>query len=1490
MATMIFGAIGGGSIVSSLVGVAAGAGLSFLGGLIGRKRQSQAPKVTFGQHIDEIHVSGAQEGAPIRRLYGRARLGGQVIWATNFREFDEWVPNFTQSAATGKGGGGSPSATVEWTQIWHAEVSFAVAFCAGGPGTSLGRVWADGKLLDLTKYAWRFYDGAESQEPDALIEATEGVGNAPAYRGVCYLVFERMLADKFGNRIPNISAEIIHRPENAGADDLSNTLKSVCIIPGTTEFGYATTIYRASAAAGAWSPANANAEDSISDFVVSLDSLVGLNASSAAADNPFGEGGLVAQAQNASVTGGDWRSARGALNHADAASLVVSWFGDDLRAGNCTIKPKVEIATKNTTPADWEVAGYTRRGTAWYYLVNIFSAWVPVRTAFGSPQVNNSVMQGPFEFPYGTAAGVVSQIDPALMNPGGAGSSIAFSAATAPAFGGTPSDATVVEAIHEIKRRGLRCVFYPFVTIDIPPGNTLPDPYSDNAAGVGQDVFPWRGRITCSPAPGFVGTVDKTATAATQVNAFFAQYSAFVTHYANLCVAAGGVDAFIIGSELVGLTRVRSSAGDGAYPAVQALKSLAASLRAILGSTTKIGYAADWSEYHSHRPGDGTNDVIFNMDPLWSDANIDFVGIDNYLPVSDWRDSGSNIDGRFPPSPLSIGDDFALLTADGESVAAQSTIVALESETVFSATGLAGFATGEIDGRFIRFGWQDGPYQSPAENAGARAKIVSFVNDGVSQRIEIEQPETSIYDKRCLARNIEGGEYFDWHYASAADRMAQTRSLIVDTAHGEHWAFRQKDIRNWWLNSHHSRPGGVRNVGATAYAPGVKPIWFTEFGCPALDKGTNQPNVFVDPKSSESVYPYFSNGNRDDAIQRAYLETMLAYWRDHAPVSGGGVRMVETRNMFAWAYDARPFPDFPAQGATWRDAPNYHLGHWLNGRLELAPLQWILADLCALAGVYYVDFSRLIGPATLTHGVVSDGPISPRDLIEQIADALQFDVNESAGRIVFSSRGDSKRIAVSLDQLVMESESDVGYSLTRAQETDLPGALSLSFVDIYRSYDAGSIRARKDIGESQNVASHNAPVILDPGFAKELARAMLQQHWAARETARLKLPPSFESIDPGDCIDFDIGEASPLKFRIERMDRGEFLALEVTGFDPSTARFGSASAGADALGKPGAQTHGPPIVEFLDIPMLTGNEPQPWAPRVAAYAAPWAGVSVYRTVGGASTLIASVTAPTLMGELVSDFYSGPRALWDYGNSAYVQFYGDAQLFSKSEAEVFDGANAIAIKSPTGQWEILQFATAELIDTNKYKLSKLLRAQQGTEDGMANPVSAGARVIVLNPAALATLNISVDQIGQALDLRAGPATQDPGDDSYFDYSIMPAGVGLRPWSVSHLRGRRPLGFGDVEVTWARRTRFGGDAWEASDVPLNEQGESYDLEILNFSDVVLRTVSGLASPAFTYTAAMQTADWGGPQNSYPMRVFQRSAQIGRGYAVIQSVQVQ
>src|SRR5690606_33438642 len=189
--------------------------------------------------------------------------------------------------------------------------------------------------------------------------------------------------------------------------------------------------------------------------------------------------------------------------------------------------------------------------------------------------------------------------------------------------------------IADLRARGLTVTLYPLIMMDVPAGNGLPDPYG----GSQQPSYPWRGRITCHPAPGAAGSPDGTATAAAQVAAFLPGYRAMILHYAQMA-AQTGVETLLIGSEMRGLTTVRGPGNS--FPFVSALVTLAAEVRAIAGAGTKISYAADWSEYAGYQPGGG--EKFFHLDPLWASSNIDAGGIDCYMPAADWRDGETHLD------------------------------------------------------------------------------------------------------------------------------------------------------------------------------------------------------------------------------------------------------------------------------------------------------------------------------------------------------------------------------------------------------------------------------------------------------------------------------------------------------------------------------------------------------------------------------------------------------------------------------------------------------------------------------------------------------------------------------------------------------------------------------------------------------------------------------------------------------------------------------
>lgn len=195
---------------------------SLLGSYIDSLWMNQA-KDTTGPRITDRAVMSASFGEPIPRIWGAYRCAGTLIAAQNL------VEHKRDTESGGKGGNSSTNTT------YYYSSKFAVAFCEG-PIKGINRIWADGKLIAgngaglydpatgqtdqstgvpyETKVGtydqhMTIYLGDEAQTPDNELETFLGVGNVPAYRGICYIVFHWPSLEEFGNRIPQITAEIV---------------------------------------------------------------------------------------------------------------------------------------------------------------------------------------------------------------------------------------------------------------------------------------------------------------------------------------------------------------------------------------------------------------------------------------------------------------------------------------------------------------------------------------------------------------------------------------------------------------------------------------------------------------------------------------------------------------------------------------------------------------------------------------------------------------------------------------------------------------------------------------------------------------------------------------------------------------------------------------------------------------------------------------------------------------------------------------------------------------------------------------------------------------------------------------------------------------------------------------------------------------------------------------------------------------------------------
>ncbi len=1316
MATLALGALGAAAgsallpaglsvLGSTITGAAIGSQIGAMAGHVVDQAlfgSSGRQRVVDGPRLSDVRITSSTEGAPIPRLYGRARLGGQVIWACNLME--TVVPRGGSSGGAGKGGRSSANTGADY--VYSA--NFAVGLCEG-PISSVGRVWADGKEIDLSKYTYRVYTGTADQQADALIEAQQGADQAPAYRGLAYIVFEQMPLADFGNRIPQLSFEIF-----SALDGLSQQIRAVSLIPGSGEFVYAPAEVTRSVGRAASASENVHTKQGGTDWSIALDQL------------------------------------QTTLPNVRSVSLVVSWFGTSLDAGQCQLRPAVESADKVTSQA-WSVSGLQR-----------------------------------------SAAALVSSSD------------------GRPAFGGTPSDRSVVDAIRDLKLRGLSPVLSPFILMDVPAGNTLPDPYSSAAS---QPVYPWRGRITVSPAAGRPQTIDKSAAAAAAIAQFagVAQPSDFslagdtvvysgpaefgfrrmILHHAMLAKAAGGVDAFVLCSELRGLTQVRSTAG--IYPFVTVLKQLAADVRSILGSATKIVYAADWSEYFGHQPADGTGDVFFHLDPLWASPEIDAIGIDCYWPLSDWRDGANHRDA------------------------------------------IAG--------------------------------------------------TTSIYDPAYLKSNIAGGEGYAWYYATDADRALQARTPITDGG-GKPWVFRLKDLSSWWSNSHFDRPAGVERATRTAWVPQSKPVWFMELGCPAVDKGANQPNVFVDPKSSESSFLYVSTRARDDTMQRSYLQAFHDAYDPAStdavaglnPISSVyGAPMLDMARMHVYCWDARPSPAFPNESQTWGDSGNWALGHWITGRIASVPLGALLARILSDYGFEKFDTRAVAG---MVPGIVLDRIMSARDALQPLELAYFFDCLESDGQIVFRHRAASVTgQSFASSDLVETRPGAVLSSITRAQETDLPASAKIAYISAGGVYPQAIAAARRIAGGSHRTASAVLPLVLDAPAAGAIADTWLFESWAAREKATFSLPPSKLALEPGDLVTLSTGERS-YRLRITEIGEHGTRDMQALSIDPDVYAPVPLSA---RISEPSvAVATGQPLSMLLDLPRL-GDDDSEYAGYAVATQVPWPGtVAVWRSpeVSGFA-LKGLLPTPGTTGLTVNALPAGPAWRIDKANRLVVDIDAGS-LLSTTRLQLLAGRNLVAVEYGPDTWEVIQFETATLIGAKRYELKTLLRGQLGTDTATPATIAAGRRFVLLD-GAVVPLSTTADDVGVPFNWRIGPASRDIGDAAYSSISHTFRGVGLLPLRPVRLRGQRNVA-GDLTISWLRRTRRNGDGWESADVPLAEDSEAYVVEILASAAIgaaVLRTFTPGVSTC-TYTVAQQVADFGSAQPGVTLRIAQLSRAVGRGNA--------
>ncbi len=306
------------------------------------------------------------------------------------------------------------------------------------------------------------------------------------------------------------------------------------------------------------------------------------------------------------------------------------------------------------------------------------------------------------------------------------------------------------------------------------------------------------------------------------------------------------------------------------------------------------------------------------------------------------------------------------------------------------------------------------------------------------------------------------------------------------------------------------------------------------------------------------------------------------------------------------------------------------------------------------------------------------------------------------GLIHFVKRGLIGSLATVTPDDLVETDKDLPlYTLTRGPGDRVPALGQDHLQQRGAGLCASSVEARRLNVRSDRVSAAELPIVMRQNIAQQIAESWLRDAWAARERASFALPPSRLAFEPSDVMSLAAGGRN-YRLRLTETNDGCYKSVEARSIEPRVY---------EALRVPERPVepdpvivYGPATAFFLDLPAFRAGEAEE-AGFVAADAEPWPGaIAFYRsptTEGFELNTIAELQATH--GVTVFDFYSGPLYRYDRSNTLRVTLT-QGELASITEDALLAGGNLAAVENADGDWELLQFQSAELIVAGIYDLS------------------------------------------------------------------------------------------------------------------------------------------------------------------------------------------
>jgi len=540
-------------------------------------------------------------------------------------------------------------------------------------------------------------------------------------------------------------------------------------------------------------------------------------------------------------------------------------------------------------------------------------------------------------------------------------------------------------------------------------------------------------------------------------------------------------------------------------------------------------------------------------------------------------------------------------------------------------------------------------------------------------------------------------------------------------------------------------------------------------------------------------------------------------------------------------------------------------------------LDEIVADLCERAGLAAAEYDVAALAGDTVPGFVVPTQTTARAALEALQQAYFFDGVESDGVLKFVKRGAGSCATIPEDDMGCYEAGGtppVALETTRVPESDLPREIVTTYLSPDAEYETAAQRARRLCTGSKDSRNVSLSLALSNDEARQIAEVLLSLAWTARHSHKFTLSRKWAHLEPCDVVMLSMNDGTTHLVRLTSVQHGAPGLLVCEAISDDAAVYVSNAVGVDGPVSTRTVTYqGRTRLVLLDIPLLrdADNDSGLYVVMNGYNSTGWPGAAIYRSADGETwdrildTTTGAVIgiATTALGNCVDPW------IWDEANTVTISLLTDGALSSATEAAVLNGANAAVLGS-----EIIQWRTATHNADGTYTLSGILRGRRGTE--WATGLHVAGELFIL--ADVATWQRIAPPVGLSRIYRAPTYGTQLMASNPLTFSN--AAHGLKPYAPCQIVGARNAGL-DVVLAWVRRGRISADWRNYVDVPLGEAAEAYEVDwVSEATGLVVRTATGLTTPAATYTRADQTTD-GTTGTTVTARIYQVSATVGRGF---------